>query len=208
MRRLNRNLRKSKWRKFAKMLKNISTRNRRIVQFGVEHAELYSLFACNEKNCGNWEYYTDYLHYNALSDSKTGLSVTYVLCDYEGAKEEDMKPVRIIGFVSLKASALISGTYDEPLEGVPAIEISELAVDREFERQGIGRLLLNTAVYIADEVRKNYIGAKYLLVCAEPQAVDFYQHTLGFKKVSSMYNVLREQWNKNCIPMMLKIANE
>lgn len=189
------------------MSSNTCERNKIIEQFDSKHVGLSFSFECNSEKCGNHTHYTNYLKYNALSDFKTGMGVTYVFCEYEGLNEEEMVPIRILGFVTLKASPLVSGGYGEPLEGHPAVEISELAVDKNYEGQGVGKILLNTAAYITKQVRENFVGIKYLTVCADPLAEGFYEHVLGFKKVSSIYNVPREQWNGSCVPMMLKIAS-
>lgn len=184
------------------MSSNICERNRTIEQFGSIHVELSFSFECNSDKCGNYQHYTDYLKYNAMSDFATGMGVTYVMCEIG----EDSKPVRILGFVTLKASSLVTGGFGEQMDGYPAIEISELAVDRNYEGQGIGRTLLNYAVYVCDQIREEFIGVKYLIVCADPQAEEFYRKALNFEKVSSIYNIPREHWNGDCIPMFIKVS--
>ena len=65
-----------------------------------ENIGLTGAFSVNPSSCENSEFYREYLQYTALSDLHAGKNTTHVFID------EDAN--RIMGFVSLRASAIIS----------------------------------------------------------------------------------------------------
>ena len=88
--------------------------------------------------------------------------------------------------------------------GRPSLEISMLAVDKEYIKRGVGRALLKHALFCCAQIRK-YAGVEYLLVCSEPKAVNFYKHTLGFKDVGEYCSIPRDMWNGACVPLYIKL---
>lgn len=180
----------------------VPKRNEYIEQFDASHVSIARSFSVRKDSCGNPEHYTKYLCENAIQDANIGMGITFALIQYD---EED-RPVRLKGYVSLKAACLMHDN-GESFIGEPGIEISELAVDGEFAGQGIGRALLDQAVYHCNCVRE-HIGVKHLLVCAEPKAVEFYRHVLKFDEVRKAFYIPRELWNINCVPMYLKLQEK
>ena len=167
--------------------------------FKNEHSGLTSKFRVNPKSCGRHGHFEEYLRFNALSDYKGGRGVTFLLLDENDITDEKS----IIGFFSLRASSL---TYDcdDHIEGRAAIEITELAVDEDYEHQGYGRHLVGLAIDIIDDLRTEYIGIQYVVLCSDPMSVSFYER-LQFSKVSDYYIIPREGWNVDCIPMFRRL---
>jgi len=170
-----------------------------ITPFKKEHTGLAFKFKVNPDSCGNHSHYENYLKFSALTDKKIGMGTTHIFLD----EDNNQKAKAIIGFITLKASSLIK-IYDDYNEGNAAMEITELAVDINYEKQGFGTKLVNYAITIADMLNNDYIGISYITTCADPLAVSFYEH-YGFAKCSDYYEVPREGWNAGCTPMYLKL---
>jgi ribosomal protein S18 acetylase RimI-like enzyme len=156
-------------------------------------------FQVNPDSCDNPEHYESYLRLNALTDKIIGRGITHVLIDDDTGDGAEA----IVGFVALRASSLISDNYDE-ITGRAAIEITEIAIDKCYEGKGFGTSLLKLAISLADDMRNNYVGIEYIVACADSASESFYKKN-RFSRVSDYYDIPREGWNKNCIPMVLKL---
>ena len=68
-------------------------------------------------------------------------------------------------------------------------------------------LPFKVAINEAVELNETQIGVQYVVLCADTAAVGFYENKkLGFSKIRQMQDIPREHRNENCVPMMLKIA--
>ncbi len=166
--------------------------------FDKELSELAWRFHVSSSSCENPQHYESYLRFNAIADKQSGMGVTHVLVDSDAN--------RIAGFITLRVSALFYTTDEGNKRGSPALEIAELAVDADYEKRRIGSLLADFATYTADELRGKLVGIKCLLACADPAAVGFYEKK-GFCPVSSLYEVLRDGYNDNCVPMYVQFQD-
>lgn len=153
-------------------------------------------FQVDPDSCGNSTHYEQYLSFHASSDRIVGKGVTHILID-------DSEKKAIIGFVTLRASSLIS-EFNGNIQGRSALEITELAVDKRHLKKGYGTDLVKFAIAMADELRCDSIAIEYVVACSDPLAIPFYEKN-GFVKISDYNEVPREQWNNNCIPMILKL---
>jgi len=90
------------------------------------------------------------------------------------------------------------------MHGEPALEIMELAVNQKYEHLGYGRKLVNFAIDLADNMTENSISFKYIVLCADAQAVPFYSRC-DFAKISDYAEVPRNGANDECIPMAIRI---
>lgn len=167
-----------------------------------KHASLLPLFKCRSNSCGNPDHFSDYLCINAFADAAIGMGTTHVVCEYV-----NKQPVAICGFITLKAATLVKDNNYDCIVGDPAIEISELAVDEKYEKQGIGKDMLTFALKHCVSLHKKSIGIKYLVVCSDEKSVGFYEKGLKFRRAGDYYMIPREHWNKSCIPMYLKLEN-
>jgi len=61
-----------------------------------------------------------------------------------------------------------------PYHKFPCVRIARLAVDKRFERRGIGRFLLSVAIGKAVSV-SNEIGCRYITVDSKPESLGFYE---------------------------------
>ena len=133
----------------------------------------------------------------ALDDRRGGKGVTYAFI-----RQEEMAS-SLLGYITLRATS-----YTETIEGQtygnPAVEIFELAVSNHAERNGIGTDLVKFALAKVLEWKSDLLGIEYITLCSDEKAVQFYEK-FGFRRVDEYGEIPREQWNKNCIPMFLKL---
>lgn len=155
-------------------------------------------FGVNPDSCNNPEHYENFIRFSALSDQKYGRGTTHLLID-----EEERK---LMGFITLRASSLIK-IYSHMKEGHSALEISEIAVDKEFERIGVGTVLVNFAIALASRFNESALGIEYITLCSDPSALDFYlnKKRFGFGKLEDYHELPRDGWNNDCIPLFLKL---
>ena len=154
-------------------------------------------FWVNPESCGNHEYYENYIRFMAVSDWNGGLgtSFAYIRKTDEGEK--------MLGFITLRASSYTK-IYEGRLHGDPAIEIFNLAVSKDVEHQGIGAALMKFAFSMADKIGRRLIGIRYVTVCADKEAVGFYEK-MGFGKIEEYGEIPRDNMNEGCVPMFLRI---
>ena len=95
-------------------------------------------FSVNPASCENNQFYQDHLRFDALLQQCQGLSTTHALID-DSAQ-------RLMGFVSLRMSSIISRSERGDYMGSPALEIFVLAVAEQYEGRGVGRLLVDWVI--------------------------------------------------------------
>ena len=173
--------------------------NLSISLYDTEHAGLAWGFHVSPSSCDNPGHYEQYIRLMAATDKREGMGVTHVLIDHEEN--------RLAGFVSLRLSSLFYIGEDGSRIGNPALEIAELAVDKDYEGRKCGTLLVDLAMYLGDTIRNQIAGVKYLLACADPAAVGFYEKN-GFSNANDLYEAPRDGSNNNCVPMYLKLPTE
>ncbi len=160
---------------------------------------LASEFQVDPSCCGYPEHYEFYLRCVALDDYHRGRGVTYIMLD------DGIDPNRIVGYITLRASSLIK-EGDRRRQGHAAIEITELAVDKDYRGRGHGIDLVAFAIDRALTLSKDHIGIEYIILCADPAAVGFYSSPhFGFTAIEDVYEVPREGWNDDCVPMSLRL---
>lgn len=156
-------------------------------------------FSVDDEKCKNPEHYNIYLGQNALLDMKQGLGVTYLYIYHDDETKKD----QIMGYISLRMSSLIKDMGETKKFGYPALEISELAVDKRYKRQHIGTDMVLDAINIANELN-DISSVKYLILCADPEAESFYKN-IGLEKIRNIEEIPREHGNVECTPMYLKL---
>ena len=113
-----------------------------------------------------------------------------------------------MGFVSLRASAIISAGDGDSMTGIPALEVSVLAVDKDYAGQSVGSTLIDYVISKADELHKQYMGIQYIVLAADHKAVGFY-NKMGFVPIESRWNQIpKENWSADCVPMSLYLDFE
>lgn len=131
----------------------------------------------------------EFLINDSLKDQNELISRTYL----------SLSKNNISGYFSITADTIEVHAINEndgiagyPYRKYPSIKIARLAVDKRFERKGIGRYLVLAAIGLALSVTK-IIGCRYLTVDSKPESISFYEK-LGFQVV--------EKYRQNEYPKM------
>jgi GNAT superfamily N-acetyltransferase len=88
------------------------------------------------------------------------------------------------------------GVSGYPHQKYPAIKIARLAVDKKFERKGVGRFLILAAVGKVHQISKD-VGCRYITLDSKRESVGFYEK-FGFK-------IIKRYANRNFPPMYLNM---
>lgn len=157
-------------------------------------------FEVNDEKRKNPQHYNNYIRFSALQDLNDGLGITYLYIDNNETTKEEF----IMGDISLRMSSLIKDMGEKKKFGYPALEISELAVDKRYHGKHIGTDLILDAINTANELN-NIASIKYIVLCADPEAVGFYEK-IEFKRLQELVEEIpREHSNMTCIPMYIKL---
>lgn len=162
--------------------------------------ELIMKFKVDETKCDNPEHYESYLMYNALNDINQGFSTTYLYIEENEQTEEK----NIMGYITLRMSSFIKDMGESRKYGYPALEIAELAVDKNYTGRGIGTDMVMDTITIANELNE-IISVKYIVLCADPRVQGFYEKLEFQKMYDRIEDIPREHFNLSAIPMYIKL---
>ena len=157
---------------------------------------LASSFEVDPSSCENPDHYKEYLMFRALPDNLSGRATTHVILNADSSA--------IAGFITLKSTSLLMELDHKLFSGEPALEIYNLAVSKDYQRQGIGTDLVYLAIYLTKRLNESFLGIRNIVLTADPNAVGFYEK-LDFKKLSDYYLLPKDHENISCIPMIMKI---
>lgn len=132
-------------------------------------------------DCGN-ETLNQFLRQTARQHIQKGLSRTFVLID-------SARPKEIIGFFTLtlcevRSQELPPKWAKKYPSFIPGVKLARLAVDRNWQRQGIGEILMVEAMQRALIVAEN-AGGIGLFVDAKDESVKTYYLRYGFETLES-----------------------
>lgn len=123
-----------------------------------------------------------YLAQQAGQHQRDGIATTHVLTD-------DADPTRILGYCSLAAAQLHLHDLQPadrkrlPRYPIPAVRIGRLAVSRDAQGNGYGRLLLGHAMNCSLELRAR-LGIRLLLVDAKGGRAAAFYRNFGFQPIT------------------------
>jgi len=125
-----------------------------------------------------------FLKQTARQHAERGISRTFVLVDEDAAD-----PIPILGFFSLnicqiKSESLVPGEAKKLPRDVSGVRLGRLAVARERQRQGMGKILLIAAMEKFMEIFKR-AGGIGLFVDAKDQDAKRYYEQFGFVSLPS-----------------------
>lgn len=125
-------------------------------------------------DCGKYPALNDYLAKTALQHNKKGVSKTFVAVD-------ENSPTVIIGFFTLTTSEVKGDLLPKeeakklPAHPLPIIKLARLAIDKAYQRQGIGKALLIEALTRANKVYHLVGGVALFVDAKDGEAASFYQ---------------------------------
>jgi len=161
-----------------------------------ENAGLAWSFHVSPSSCEGPDNYDSFLRFSAVTDYIAGMGTTHVMVDEEAN--------RIAGYVTLRATALIGEGERGTKVMSPALEIAMLAVDKDYERKQIGSFLISQVLVIAEQLKKELVGIKHIVVCADPKSTAFYEKK-NFQPLTAIYEALHDGFNDNCIPYFITL---
>jgi len=148
--------------------------------FALCEGEDLSTFFCTDNDLN------DFIHNDALQDMQKGYSVTHLV-----KKDEITVGIFTLVTDSIEAKLIDKDEFpDYPYGKLPAMKIARLATHKEFERQRIGKFMINEAFIRAYELTQ-HIGCCVITVDAKIDSVGFYEKYAFFrtKKKSHSDNV-------------------
>lgn len=115
------------------------------------------------------------------------------------------KTKNVIGYYTLKNTSLIFKP-DNKLRGIPAIEIFRLAIDKDFQDQGIGTKVLQKIFFDAYEYTNTFSSAKMIVLYAlnNEQCLKFYKK-LKFIEMEEFFEMLYDECIHNAVPLMVNL---
>lgn len=131
-----------------------------------------------------------FLSKHAQSYQKQNLAKTY------GAFQTDTK--KLVAYITLVCGQIEAesseelGVTDFTHSHCPAIKIARLAVDKRFQRIGLGRHLVDFSLGVARTYVSKWVGCRFVVVDSKQQAVKFYKETCGFVLLGSEANLKSE----------------
>ena len=126
----------------------------------------------------------DFLREDALENQKQRLSITF-LWFYEN---------QLVSYITLLNDKInlesdLKEFFKEKgihYKSLPALKIGRLCVDDRFLRRGLGRLMILSAIQIANEINRNKAGCRFITLDAKRNthpkrdSIHFYKN-MGFK---------------------------
>lgn len=171
--------------------------NFKLERFTSEYIGLAWKFHVSPSSCDNPDLYETYLRCSAISEGNAGMGTTHIVLDRDANK--------IAGYITWRASSLISENSSGIKIVNPALEIAMLAVDRDYERQKIGTALIKQTVATAEKIRTKLLGIRHIVVCPAPYSIGFYKKTKMFKPLNAIFEVLHDGNNDGCVPYFMTL---
>ena len=131
-------------------------------------------------NCGN-SFLNEFLKKYALQNqNRYYVGTTYIINNNEN---------NVIAYITLSGVSIKKTMLKEkyPYEELPALLIARLAVDKKYQKKGLGKILLTFAIKQALKQAEE-VGCIGILVDAKEEAISFYEK-YGFEKIKSVYPV-------------------
>ena len=120
----------------------------------------------------------EFLKEDALKNQEELISKTYLCCHSN----------QLVGYVTFTTDIVRKKDVREeeqieiPYKEYPAIKIARLAVDKRYERKGVGRFLLLAAVGKALKI-SNEVGCRFITVDSKQDSIEFYKKSGSFKLI-------------------------
>lgn len=127
----------------------------------------------------------------------------------------DTKRNKPAACVSVSCSSVPIISADIYTETVPAVEITHLALDEDYQRLHMSEIdlslgyfsdsILNYMISVINNFSADYCGATHIILYSTPQAVHFYERN-GFTKITDSHFMIRHNYYLDgCTPMILEL---
>ena len=156
-------------------------------------------FECGIEN----EPLNNYLKIDSFQDMTSNRSRIYII-------EEELSK-KIVGYYSIRTNGIIyidRNNYDKNIS-IPVMEISEFAIDIDFQGKGIGTGIFHTCILLKSDILLSIIGLQAILVYAfHERAIEFYKK-LGFQKLEKEdgFIILEDDFSKGCQAFIFSLSD-
>jgi GNAT superfamily N-acetyltransferase len=108
---------------------------------------------------------------------------------------------KLVGYVTLVCGQIEveggdpapdTGDADFSYRHFPAVKIARLAVDRRYQKKGIGRQLVEFSLGVARDEISSTVGCRFVVLDAKQKSVSFYEKA-GFRTINSDENRKRSE---------------
>ncbi len=159
-----------------------------------ENTDIISHFCCGKEGLDN------YLKEVALKDQDHHkATTTLIVKNYRGK-------TTLIGYYTLKNTCILFRSANT-LRGYPAIEIVFLAIDKKYQRKGIGSKILKKIIYKSIEISRSFSAITVLILSSEKDVVGFYKKN-RFIDFPDVFEILHDDCRKATIPLLLNLLYE
>ncbi len=159
-----------------------------------ENIDLVSGFCCGKEGLDN------YLKEQALKDQEDHkATTTLIIKTYKGITS-------LIGFYTLKNTCILFRSANT-VRGYPAIEIVFLAIDKKYQRKGLGSKVLKKIIYKSIEISRSFSAITVLILSSEQDAVGFYKKN-RFIDFPYVFEILYDDCRTSTIPLLLNLIYE
>ena len=142
----------------------------------------------------------EFLRQDALENQKQRLSVTF-LWFYEE---------KLVSYITLLNDKInLEGDLKEffrekgiHYKSLPALKVGRICVDDRFLRRGLGRLMILSAIHIANEINRNKAGCRFITLDAKRNPDKGLDSIHFYKKIG--FKTLKER-EKGTTPMYLDL---
>jgi hypothetical protein len=158
------------------------------------------LYNISDFNCGDQDL-NEFLKVDSFNYKEKKLANTTLVIYQE----------KVIGFFSLCTDAIKLdpdekeeyNIKNKPISEYPSVKIARLGVDINFQKKGVGSILIKLAIGLIRDRLNEHIGCRFITVDAYPDKISFYEK----------YNFVRNQHQKytkkqNYISMRFDKYNE
>lgn len=146
-----------------------------ITKLTPQEETLLEAFSCGDVDIDN------YLHMDALDDMSHNITQTFLIFfrkEIMGYFSLTADRVLIINKSKIKAKLIETGNGIN-IKSIPAVQIHHFAVNSNFQKQGIGRVVMDFAFIIIKNQILPYLGACLITVQSKKKSVGFYKK-IGF----------------------------
>lgn len=169
-----------------------------MVSFHIDYISDENRSKLSEFNCGH-EGMNNFLVQKAeeYSNSYDGLTTLLI--------HNDTK--KVIGYYTLKNTSLLFKP-DNKLRGIPALEIFRLAIDKNFQDQGMGTKAVQKIFSDAYEYTNIFSSTKMIVLYAlnNERCLNFYKR-LKFMEMGEFFEMLYDECMHSTIPLMVNLKN-
>jgi hypothetical protein len=165
--------------------------------FSEEWLEAVKDFDCGSENC-NFEKLNIFLKEDALKYNRDNLSRTNIY-----VKDGACKVYYSLAMASIKKPKANAKEEEKPLRDIPALFLTRLAVDKNYQSKDLGDAVLNNIVKQAYENKE--IAARFLFLDAYPESISWYLRYSPLFEI--LYNPLEERIENYCEKIIIEKLN-